>query len=79
MLLIVVLVINMSNLSFCPRNKPLQIILAEAVEKSQSSLQDVIIHHVTAVNMRELQFEYEAKDVSGGIIFGRLICSFDGD
>jgi hypothetical protein len=69
----------MSNLSFCPRNKPLQIILAEAVEKSQNSLHGVIIHHVTAVSMRELQFEYEAKDDNGGIIFGRLWISFDGD
>lgn len=69
----------MSNLSFCPRNKPLQIILAEAVEKSQSNLREVIIHHVTAVSMRELQFEYEAKDDNGGIVFGRLICSFNGD
>lgn len=69
----------MNKLSFCPRNKPLQIILAEAVEKSQSNLHEVIIHHVTAVGMRELQFEYEAKDYNGGVVFGRLICSFDGE
>lgn len=69
----------MSNLSFCPRNKPLQIILAEAVEKLQSNLRKVIIHHVTAVSMLELQFEYEAKDCNGCIVFGRLICSFDGE
>lgn len=68
----------MSNLSFCPRNKPLQIILAEAVDKSQSSLHEVIIHHVTAVNMRELQFEYEARDTNCGIVFGRSWLSFYG-
>ena len=57
----------MSNLSFCPKNKPLYIILAEAVEKSQSNLHEVIVHHVTTVGVLELQFEYEAKDCNGRI------------